>query len=329
MDKIDTANWHHYFSQAQGTVVHESDRWNETLYTCEEQGLASGKVHSVTTPGMLLTEFCLQSVRPFALHDTQPKECAESVFILEGDVESRFSYLKKPIHFSRLNHNIQYSTTFAGNHIVHSGKFHALTITYDLSYLNALLQQNENGSLEALTKNLYLRENFIATQQSISWNKRIAEVIHAVRECPFQGATRYIFIESKMLELFVLQMEHLYALQRLAGKDEWRREDREKMMAIKEYIEKSYLQPLSLKELTLEFGINEYKLKKGYKHFFHMTVFGHILQLRMQKANELLLERQMTVADVAVCVGYNNTSSFSYEYKKQFGYSPRLVSQLL
>jgi AraC-like DNA-binding protein len=325
MDKIDTANWSNYFGEAQGTLLHASDRYAETLYSFKEEGLASGLVRAVTAPGMALTEFCLKGNKPFELQDTAPKESAESVFILEGDVESSFSYLKKPIRFNRYNHNIQYSTSFAGNHVIHSGNFHALTITYDLPYLNGLLQCNESGSLQELTNNLCKRENFLATTHSVSWNKRIAEVIHSLRQCQFQGPTRYIFMESKMLELFVLQMEHLYVLQKANTKDEWRKEDREKMLAVRDYIEQSYLEPLSLQELTRAFGLNEFKLKKGYKHFFNSTVFEHILQLRMQKANELLNERQMTVSDVAVFVGYNNASSFSYEFKKRFGYSPSMT----
>jgi len=327
MDKIDTANWNNYFSNAEVSLLHASERYSETLFSFKEPGLASGKVHAVTTPGMVLTEFCLQANNPFQLLDTEPKESAESVFVLNGDVESHFSYLKNPVCFNSQHHNLQYSPQFAGDHIIHSGNFHALTITYDLPYLNDLLQCNDNGSLQALSKNLNKKENFLAANHSVGWDRRITEVVQSVRHCQFQGPTRYIFLESKMLELFVLQMEHLHSLQTSPGKDEWRKEDREKMHAVREYIEQAYLEPLTLKALTHAFGLNEFKLKKGYKHFFKMTVFEHILQLRMQKAQDLLNEQQMTISEVAQFIGYDNTGSFSYEYKKRFGYSPSHVKR--
>ncbi|MGC3943245.1 MAG: AraC family transcriptional regulator [Chryseolinea sp.] len=323
MDKIDTANWNNYFDTGDQTVLHASDRYFESVSAFGEANLAYGKVHAIATPGLLLTEFSLQSEGPFQLIDSQPKESAESVFILGGDVESQFSYLKQPIRFHSYNHNIQYSTEFAGNHIIHSGNFHALTITYDLPFLNGLLQSHEGGSLEAFGKNLGKKRNYLATTHSVGWDKRIAEVIHAVRTCQFQGPTRYIFLESKMLELFVLQMEHLHSIHSSPEKEKWKKEDKEKMEAVREYIAKFYLEPLTLKDLTLSFGLNEFKLKKGYKYFFNTTVFEHVLQLRMQKASELLREQQMTIADVASYIGYSNTGSFSYEYKKRFGYSPR------
>jgi AraC family transcriptional activator of pyochelin receptor len=322
MDKINTANWADYFGEAEAKVVHASDRYTETVLEFKEPSLASGKIRAVATPGMVLTELSLQSNQPFQLIDSEPKESAESLFVLEGNVESRFSYLTQPLHFSSRNHNLQYSTSFAGSHIIHSGDFQALTITYDLPYLNSLLQSNENTTLEKLGKNVYRKENYLATRHGVNWDGRIAEAIQSVRQSKFQGSTQYIFIESKMMELFVLQMEHLHTLQLTTTKEKWRKEDQEKIFAVKEYLDRAYLDPLTMKDLTYEFGLNEFKLKKGYKHFFNTTVFGYILHLRMLKAKALLSDPQMTISDVAQFIGYNNTGSFSYEFKKRFGYSP-------
>ena len=325
MDKIDTANWNDYFGESEATLLHASERYTEAMFDFKEPSLAWGKVHSVATPGMQLTELLLRSDGPFQLKDTEPKESAESVFIIEGQVESRFAYLKDPIYFNNGNHNIQYSTSFEGSHIIHSGNFHALTITYDIAYLNNLLQSHENGSLERLGKNLTRREHFLGTESTASWDPRIAEVIQAIRNCRFQGPTRYIFIESKMLELFVLQMEHFYRSTCIDARDEWRAEDREKLFAVREFLDMHYLESHTLRDLTLLFGLNEFKLKKGFKHFFKSTVFGYILHLKMQKAKELLNDRQMNVSEVAECVGYQNTGSFSTEFKKRFGYSPSMA----
>src|SRR5688572_3778418 len=101
MDKINTANWGDYFQQANVTVLHASERYTETVLEFNEPSLASGNVRAVVTPGMVLTELSLKSSQPFQLIDTEPRESAESVFILEGDVESRFSYLKQPLQFRR------------------------------------------------------------------------------------------------------------------------------------------------------------------------------------------------------------------------------------
>lgn len=322
MDKIDISNWNNYFGHAEQTMLYASERYSETQFNFKEPGLLSGTIRAISTPSMVLTELDIAAEKAFQLIDSNAKEAAESVFILKGDAESHFPYLKAPLHFSKQNHSIQYSTDFAGNHIIHSGNFHALTITYDLSYLNALLQTNENGSLRELSKNMFRKENFLAAPYRSDWNGRIAEVIQLILQCNFHGLTRYILIESKMMELFVLQMEQLYALQSSREKEKWSNTDRDKIFAVRDYIEHAYLKPLTLKELIYKFELNEFKLKKGFQYFFQTTVFGYVLHLRMQKAKDLLKEQRMNISEVAYFIGYNNTGSFSSEFKKRFGYSP-------
>src|SRR6188768_2530525 len=105
MDKINTANWADYFGEAVPNVLHASERYTETVLEFTEPTLASGKIRAVATPGMVLTELYMRSNQAFQLVDPEPKESAESVFILEGDVESSFSYLTQPLHFGSRNHN--------------------------------------------------------------------------------------------------------------------------------------------------------------------------------------------------------------------------------
>ena len=325
MDKIDFRKWDNHFGRTEQCLLYDSDRYTEAVFHFAEDHLPTGKVKTTITPGLTLTELHIHTSRPFQMLDTQEQEGAESLFVLKGDVESSFEAYKHPLSFSSQNQSIQYNTNFSGSHLVRSTEFHALTITYDLSYLNGLLQSGGNCVLENLGNSILRRENYLSMPYSMTVSGRIAEVIHTLQTCPFQGVTRYIFIESKMMELFALQMEQLQALRRTRPDDKWNRLDREKLFAVKEFIETAYLEPLTLKELSYKFGLNEFKLKKGYKEFFQTTVFGHVHHLRMQKAKALLKEQGMNVSDVAFFVGYDNVSSFSTEFKKRFGCSPRMV----
>lgn len=324
MDKINTSGWDNYFGHTEQTLVHACERYTETTFGFSEERLASGNIKVIATPGMMLTELFINTDKLFQMSDTQSGESAESLFILKGDVESRFYNLKNPLCFGAQNHSIQYNKSFTGDHIIHPGGFHALTISYEPGFLNNLLLGAESGYLQQLSRGLEKKMNFIPAPYSLTWQGRIADVIQSIRNCPFQGRTRYLFIESKMMELFVLQMEHFQAFQPATPRLLWNKPDTEKFFAVKEYIEAAYLEPLTLKELTYKFGLNEFKLKKGYKQFFQTTVFGHIHTMRMQKAKHLLREQDMSVSEVAYYIGYNNVSSFSSEFKKRFGYNPSL-----
>jgi AraC family transcriptional activator of pyochelin receptor len=323
MDKIDIGNWGNYFGKAEHAVLHESERYGETLFRFGEPGLATGTILSVSTPGLALTEVKMALEKPLQLSDTNSREGAESIFILEGDVASTFTNIKGPLEFEREMHSIQYNSNYEGVHTVFSKNFHSLSISYDLPYLNGLLQSADSGTLHDMANSIQQKKKFLATPYALQWSPRIADVIHAIRHSVFHGITRYIFIESKMMELFVLQMEHLRALQDNHPKQNWSAADQEKLFAVKEHLDLTYLEPVTLKELTYKFGLNEFKLKKGFKYFFQSSVFGHIHHLRMEKAKDVLLRKQMNVSEVAYFIGYNNVGSFSAEFKKRFGYSPR------
>jgi AraC-like DNA-binding protein len=326
MDKINLANWNHLFGKADQRVLFASERYNELHFHFEEPGFASGSIQTVSTPGMQLTEFFLDAGQPFQLIDDEPKETAESVFVLDGDSESQFDNIGSPLLFNKGHHNIQYNPQFAGRHIICAPAFRALTITYDITFLKGLMQSDDTRSIGHLANSVHGGKTFLGYKNALRCHGKISEIIGAIRTCRFTGITRYLFLESKMMELFVLQMEQVQEAVNAKSDDHWTATDRDRLHAVKNYIENSYLEDFTLKDLTYQFGLNEFKLKKGYKQLFQTTVFGHVHHLRMQKAQALLQDKAMNVSEAAFFIGYNNVSSFCTEFKKRFGYSPGKMS---
>lgn len=322
MDKINLANWNDIFSRTEQEVLFASDRYTDLQFRFGEPGLISGFVQAVSTPGMQLTEFFLNGGKSFQLVEDNAKETAESVFVLDGKSESHFQNLSSPVVFNKNHHNFQYNAQFCGEHLIHSPVFHALTITYDLSLLKQLMLSDDNRIIGELATSVHGKKTYLATGKAMNFQHRTTEVISSLRQCPFQGITRYFFLESKMMELFVLQMEQARVTTECKEDNLWSSLDKEKLTAVKYYIENAYLDEFNLKDLTYKFGLNEFKLKKGYKQLFQTTVFGHVHQLRMQKAKKLLADKTMNVSEAAFFIGYNNVSSFCTEFKKRFGYSP-------
>jgi AraC family transcriptional activator of pyochelin receptor len=99
-------------------------------------------------------------------------------------------------------------------------------------------------------------------------------------------------------------------------------EDVRRLTEVKTYLSVNYLQPLTLEVLWRNFRLNEFKLKKGFKELFGVTVFGYIHQLRMEHANNLLADTSLSVGEVASMVGYASDSAFIRAYKLQYGTSP-------
>jgi AraC-like DNA-binding protein len=66
-------------------------------------------------------------------------------------------------------------------------------------------------------------------------------------------------------------------------------------------------------------GINEYKLKSGFRQLFSSTPIRYFLELKMSQAKRLLLEPDSTINGVAYTLGYQHASNFCIEFKKRFG----------
>jgi AraC-like DNA-binding protein len=277
---------------------------------------------------MQLTEFSFQASQPFRMIEREAKETAESVFVLDGNSQSRFANLSSALSFNKDRHNFQYNHEFGGEHTFYASRFHAFTVTYGLSFLQGLFEAGDDRSMGQLADHVHHKKTFVASSEALSSDGRVKDVIASIRQCPFSGVTRYLFLESKMMELFVLQMQQAEALSEKRKAGGWSAIDREKLYAVRDYVENAYLETFSLKDLTYKFNLNEFKLKKGYKQFFQTTVFGHVYQLRMQKAKSLLQQKAMTVSEAAFFIGYDNVSSFCAEFKKRFGYTPGRASMI-
>ncbi len=96
-----------------------------------------------------------------------------------------------------------------------------------------------------------------------------------------------------------------------------------KIKNAKEYLLKKSENPPSLKELAKIAGLNEYQLKVGFKQIYGNTVFGFLLDHKMDNAQLLLDTAKYKVNEVAYQIGYTNPSHFIAAFKKKFGVTPK------
>lgn len=96
-----------------------------------------------------------------------------------------------------------------------------------------------------------------------------------------------------------------------------------RLQQVKSFLLEHYLEPsLSLGLLCRRFGLNEFKLKKGFKQLFGHTVFGYVQEMRMKTARQILAEGKMNVNEVADHLGYSSPNHFSTAFKKMYGIPP-------
>ena len=94
---------------------------------------------------------------------------------------------------------------------------------------------------------------------------------------------------------------------------------------VKEVLMKNMQSPPTLSQLATMAGINDYKLKKGFKEMFGNSVFGYLSDLRLHSARHELQQKKKTVSEIAFELGYSSIQHFSAAFKKKFDISPGRV----
>ncbi len=100
-----------------------------------------------------------------------------------------------------------------------------------------------------------------------------------------------------------------------------------KIKYAKDHLLKNIDSPPSLRELAKASGVNEYQLKVGFKEIYGNTVFGFLLNHRLDHARVLLDAAKLQVNEVAYQIGYSNPSHFIAAFKKKFGITPKKYLQ--
>ena len=96
-----------------------------------------------------------------------------------------------------------------------------------------------------------------------------------------------------------------------------------KIKHAKEHLLKNMDAPPTVKELSKVAGLNEYQLKVGFKEIYGNTVFGYLLDHRLDHARVLLDSAKFQVNEVAYQIGYTNPSHFIAAFRKKFGITPK------
>jgi AraC family transcriptional regulator, transcriptional activator of the genes for pyochelin and ferripyochelin receptors len=158
-----------------------------------------------------------------------------------------------------------------------------------------------------------LGKNTLAMQQTLQ------QILH----CPYQGIMQQMYLEAKALELLTLQFSNWTQSRDIHSLSKLRKDDIERLYAAKDILINQVNHPPSLLELARQTGLNERKLKQGFRQVFGTTVFGYLQDYRLHQAQDLLKKQDISIARVAASVGYTNPEAFSVAFRRKFGMNPK------
>lgn len=193
------------------------------------------------------------------------------------------------------------------------GYFNIFIIQLKPAYLITLLNIRP---LDPLLLRKPLRTSFTAS-----------EIIKTIITSQYEEPLRNLFYEAKVKEVIFHQIHDAEKMDKLqADRLPLFENDIKLLYNAKENIENNYQHPLTIPRLAKHIGINENKLKKGFKEVFNTTCHTYLRTVRMKHARELL-KNGASIAEIAFRVGYENSANFSNAFKKFHGCTPSTYSK--
>lgn len=91
---------------------------------------------------------------------------------------------------------------------------------------------------------------------------------------------------------------------------------------VKIYIDKNYNENISLKSIAEAVNANQYYLSHIFKEETGFSPMQYVTRRRIGEAQNLLINTQLSITEIAANVGYNNSNYFQNVFKKIVGYTP-------
>jgi AraC-like DNA-binding protein len=184
-----------------------------------------------------------------------------------------------------------------------------------------LLPQASDSSLAVIKTLLRDRGEWLYAI-SKKTNPAMEIVLQQILNCPYQGYIKQLYLESKTLELISLQLEEL-----LNSSDHASCAlslcDRDCIFQARQLLDQQLDQAPTLSVLAHQVGLNERKLKEGFQQLFQTTPFEYLRDRRLEQAQQLLMETNRSVQEIAYTVGYRSRSQFANAFRQKFGVNPK------
>ncbi len=167
---------------------------------------------------------------------------------------------------------------------------------YQILQKEVTLQLVDNKPIDAIS--LYLVKKILTVERSVTMKSLRAE------------------------ELVNAFMVHRFGLLDIVP-DEISEEERRVARRARALLLENFVDPPTIEMMAHRCATNSSKLKKVFKKVYQTTIHGYVQKLRLEEANLLLNEHQLSIGEVAKRIGYRHQGYFSKLFFETYGIYPK------
>lgn len=249
----------------------------------------------------------------------------QMIFSLNG--ESFFNRQSDPFMMKKSSHCINFFKRYdCTNLLDEHARQEDITFRLSRQFYSDLIAQYLSSAEDRLPEMIAREIEFNTINDHRPIDAALMGILQNIVNCPFEGSMKQVFLREHIRALLTLQLFHFNEV--VHGKparldSHLSKADREKLYAVKSHIDENFLNPTTLETLSRNFGLNEFKLKSGFRNLFDTSPIRYLQTRRLSYALELLKDTDKSIKEIAQRIGYTHAGNFTTAFARAFGNAPQ------
>lgn len=284
--------------------------------------LGTGQISQTKTKhGIILSDWQMQYQADMNVQGINSEEFIQIIFCLKDGVSWQIENEHLTVNIQK-NESCVYKGHGKVENILYpkNGDFLFKSIKFPVSYFQRIL----SDYFEIQETSLY-RQKMMNEISKIAVTPAMERILAETRDfVHYRGGLGYLYLDGKMLELLSIYLSEVLELYILPQSGvALSRTEQNAIWEAKRIIDNELSYAPTCEALAKAVHLSLSKLTKGFSNMFGLPIHSYIIDQRLTKAAQLLLESNMNIGEIAFTVGYTKPSNFASAFKKKYGVVPK------
>lgn len=190
-----------------------------------------------------------------------------------------------------------------------------ITVQFDVDFIDQYLQEI-SGDLEISFSDFFRKKGKF-------YLPKVSQSMQSLYEYILSKKASRITVEAKIYEIISYLATYLKE-NRLDGEisQAINETDLQALEELTYYMDEHYNFNITLQTLSIIACMSESKMKKLFKMVYNMSITEYIQRKRISVAEHMLIQTDLTIAEISRIVGYSNPSRLIELFKRYYGFTP-------
>lgn len=161
----------------------------------------------------------------------------------------------------------------------------------------------------------------IVFKKEVEWQKKILDILWELEQILTEKPDMFEYdVSVKCVSIWQVMIRNLSAYVKKPNKTFLRKQERMRIMLT--YIHENYMNHILLQDIANQANVSSGECCRCFKDMILKTPNQYLMQYRISRATEFLNSTELSVTEVAMQCGFNDTSHFIQYFKKKTGMTP-------